>query len=307
MAYIRRFTSDPGNTVLTNIEAIDIIDLPPPSTISGTGTGTVLIVGEFEDGPFVPTEVFGATDLLNTFGGLGFLTNGLNNQNPCCTSRTADSLAAEYWNGNGFVALAGKAFSRLLIQRVNTSLGSVTFTPISAMTATTVVPAGTVCTATAGATPVVTMQDLTFALGATAAQTVLVRAAQDDGTYAGAIAGAIDVSTNGLFTVSNAGAITAALSESAINALYVTAIANTVDLNGVSHDTNIIVSARQSNAVRAEVLANALAASAGGCFGRMGCVRPPLGTTPTVAKQFWCAWRPGNRQRASRLLLPGHQ
>ena len=49
--FVRRFTQDPGNTVLLNIESVDVIDLTPPSAILGIGTGTTMCVGEFEDAP----------------------------------------------------------------------------------------------------------------------------------------------------------------------------------------------------------------------------------------------------------------
>ncbi len=142
--FIRRFTFDPGNEVLLEIESVNILDLEPPASISGIGTGTVLCVGEFENGPFASganasnypqsstssvMEVAGATDFVNTFGQLGYQYAGVNSNNPCARQRNADSaVTAEYWNGNGFVQLSGKRFRRLVIARVDTSTGSVQFT-----------------------------------------------------------------------------------------------------------------------------------------------------------------------------------
>ena len=127
--FIRRFTSDPGTQVFLEIEAVNILDLTPPSTITGVGTGTVMLVGEFEDGLFgSPTEVTSATDLANTFGGFGYTYGGVAGLNPCARSRLADgAITPEYWNGNGMIALNGKRFARLLIARVDTSVGSVDF------------------------------------------------------------------------------------------------------------------------------------------------------------------------------------
>jgi hypothetical protein len=135
-AYIRRFLSDPGNAVLTGIESINIIDLEPPSSISGIGSGTVTIVGEFEDGPYnVPLQVGSATDLANLYGVLGYNYGGVGANYPCAVIRKADgALAGETWNGNGFIQLSGKQFPRLLISRVDTSIGAVQFTPLAYIT-----------------------------------------------------------------------------------------------------------------------------------------------------------------------------
>lgn len=138
--FIRRFTFDPGAEVLLEIESVNILDLDPPAAISGIGTGTVICVGEFENGPFAASsgvrgmdpgvvEVAGATDFVNTCGSLGYAYAGVNANNPCARQRYADgAIAAENWNGNGFVQLSGKKFKRLLIARVDTSVGAVEFT-----------------------------------------------------------------------------------------------------------------------------------------------------------------------------------
>ena len=128
--FTRRWTYDPGNSVLTQIEGVAILDRSPPQSIIGVGSGTTCIVGEFEDGPFnVTTEITSATQLASVFGGFGYTYSGIVGQNPCARQRFADSaVLAEYWNGNAAVQLTGKSFSRLLIMRVNTSCGAVQFT-----------------------------------------------------------------------------------------------------------------------------------------------------------------------------------
>jgi hypothetical protein len=135
-SFIRRFLFDPGNAVLLNIESVNILDLTPPASISGIGTGTVLVVGEFENGSYnTPTQVASATDLASTFGVLGFTYAGVPANNPCAVSRKADSaIAAEYWNGNGSVQLNGKQFASLVICRVDTSVGFVQFSPLAYIT-----------------------------------------------------------------------------------------------------------------------------------------------------------------------------
>lgn len=128
-AFIRRFLSDPGPDVLLEIESVNVLDLEPPASIRGIGTGNVMMVGEFENGPFAtPTEVGGVTEYVNTFGTLGYAYGGVQGNNPSARSRNADgALVAETWNGNAFVQLSGKKYARLVLTRVDTSVGSVNF------------------------------------------------------------------------------------------------------------------------------------------------------------------------------------
>jgi len=135
--FARRFTYDPGVDVLLNIESVNILDLTPPAETVGVGSGAVLVVGEFENGPYnTPTEVIGSSDFFTTFGGVGF-TYGQTTANwPCSPARKADGLLGkgEPWNGNGAVQLNGLQFARLFITRVNTSPGSVQFYPLAYLT-----------------------------------------------------------------------------------------------------------------------------------------------------------------------------
>jgi hypothetical protein len=115
---------------LIEIESINILDLEPPAAISGIGTGTAMVVGEFEDGPFnVATEVSGADDLAATFGSFGYRRGGTVANDPCARARKADSAVnPEFWNGNAMAQLTGKRFARLVCVRVDTSVGAVRFT-----------------------------------------------------------------------------------------------------------------------------------------------------------------------------------
>lgn len=138
-AFLRRFSYLPDVSVLTEIESVVVVDEPPPGQIQGVGTGTVLEVGEFEDGPFeAPTEVFGGADLRTQFGGFGFTYDGIPSQNPCARVRHPDSaVAASYWEGSAFVHLASCKFSRLFVCRVDTSVGSVEFNRLAAISGAT--------------------------------------------------------------------------------------------------------------------------------------------------------------------------
>jgi hypothetical protein len=132
--FIRRFLFDPGVETLLEIESVNILDLEPPAQITGVGAGTVLMVGEFENGPFSQYEVTGATDFKNTLGSFGYEYDGVPGNNPSARERSADlALSPENWNGNGFAALANKKFRRLILLRVDTNTGEVTFTRLAAV------------------------------------------------------------------------------------------------------------------------------------------------------------------------------
>ena len=116
--FIRRFSSFPGTEVITEIEGVVIIDLPPPSPISGVGTQrTACIVGEFPDMRFgvsaapttgvvstkgQPVEIFSSQDLLDKLGGF-------------------DETIGETGKagGSGFIAIRNKRFSRLIAVPIN--------------------------------------------------------------------------------------------------------------------------------------------------------------------------------------------
>lgn len=135
MTYVRRFTTDPGLEILLDIESVSILDLEPEAALTSVGYGTVMLVGEFEKGPYnTPTEVFGPTDIAQTFGGFGYTYLGVPSNNPCARKRSADSaVTPEYWNGNGPIALNGKKFNRLVLVRVDTSVGQIEFSRVASL------------------------------------------------------------------------------------------------------------------------------------------------------------------------------
>lgn len=128
-AFIRRYRTTPSLAQLTAIEQIAIVDGVPTTPVTGAGSGTLLLVGEFEDGEFnKPTEVFGEDDEALRFGGFGFTYGQTLYNNPC-----ARVHIGEPWNGNGF--LKGKFLKppRKIIVRVDTSVGSVRFQPLASL------------------------------------------------------------------------------------------------------------------------------------------------------------------------------
>jgi hypothetical protein len=114
--FIRRFGFLPPEEVITQIEGVSIIDLPPPGAVNGVSTGLVALVGEFADMTYAcsvngsgvvssslqPQEIFSSQDLIDKVGGF-------------------DATLGDFGNadGNGFVALRNKRFSRLIVCPVN--------------------------------------------------------------------------------------------------------------------------------------------------------------------------------------------
>lgn len=144
-AFVRRFARIPSRETLLEIEAVNIVDLAPPAPSTGVGSGALLCVGEFEDGPFAaggdasdyrgvdadlrgPFEVFGSADLLRTFGGFGFTRGTVQHQDPVARRRNG-----ELWNGNGYLKLQGLRAQRLMIARVDNSVGEVTLSPLATL------------------------------------------------------------------------------------------------------------------------------------------------------------------------------
>lgn len=135
--YVRRYTSEPTIDQIRAIEGPVIIDLAPPPPVTGAGSGAVLLVGEMEDGAFAADtsvdggvrEVYGSADLAAKFGGFGYKYGNTVSQNPC-----ARKHLQELWNGNGFLKLYRMRAQRLMIARVDTSVGSVSFDPLASVT-----------------------------------------------------------------------------------------------------------------------------------------------------------------------------
>lgn len=134
------------------------------------------------------------------------------------------------------------------------------------------------------ASRVVTMQTTKVSKGSTSPVLLRVRPALDDGSYLGASPGEIDLLEDAPagveWSVGNPQALSAALSASEIDSRYLDAIDSTV---GVGNDTtkriNGIVSARQSNTIRARLRQNAIDCSANGHFGRRVFLCPPNGSS----------------------------
>lgn len=184
MSFVRRFSSMPSASVISQIEGIVIVDQTPEGPFQGVNTGVVGVVGEFADMTYAvnvdgngnvttkphPIVITSAQDLSSFAGGF---------------DETLGDFGGD--DGNGFVALSGKSFSRLVICPVNLASpkgvrlwrelplnrSSTNATPVGTMLAATV-PAGTKFTAGSNAAKlaktVVFTADLAKASGITGNQ-----------------------------------------------------------------------------------------------------------------------------------------
>ena len=114
--FTRRYTFNPGTTVITQIEGIVILDLPPPGQIQGVNSGVACLIAEFQDCTYAvavdgnanvttapnPVQVFSGADLAAKAGGF-------------------DATIGDFGGsmGNGFVELRNKTFAQLIICPVN--------------------------------------------------------------------------------------------------------------------------------------------------------------------------------------------
>ena len=119
MGFTRRYSSNPGNGVISQIEGVVIIDNVQTGPIPELGTGTACCVGEFADcssslksdgaggltSNYQPVLVFGAADATQKFGGF-------------------DPTIGDFGisGGNGYVdALVSKQWAALVLTAINTA------------------------------------------------------------------------------------------------------------------------------------------------------------------------------------------
>jgi len=116
MSFVRRFSSMPSASVISQIEGVVIVDQTPEGPRQGINTGVVGVVGEFADMTYAvnvdgdgnvttkprAVEIVSAQAMQNKLGGF---------------DATLGDFGGD--DGNGFVALSGKPFSRLVVCPVN--------------------------------------------------------------------------------------------------------------------------------------------------------------------------------------------
>lgn len=132
--FARRFRDVPGLEEITSIEGTVLVDKAPPRPSTGTGSGTLYAIIEAEDGPFAKDfasemsilEAFGSEDFRVKYGGFGYERNGVVAEDP-----SARIHLGEFWNGNGALKLFNVKTQRLLVGRVDTSIGEVSYSPLA--------------------------------------------------------------------------------------------------------------------------------------------------------------------------------
>lgn len=119
----------PTDAELDEIEQVALVDEVPPATPLGTGSLSVLFIGETEKGVFTPQRVSGVTDYANKYGGLGWTTSAGKSQGAVARR----SCGTRTWEGNLYIARNRKRFGGLVICRVDGSAGSVQFRRLAAI------------------------------------------------------------------------------------------------------------------------------------------------------------------------------
>lgn len=123
------YTTMPTDAELDEIEQVALVDEVPPATPLGTGSISVLFIGETEKGVFTPQRVSGVTDYAAKYGGLGWTTSEGKSQG-AVARRSCGSIT---WEGNLYTARNRKRFGGMVICRVDGSAGSVQFRRLAAI------------------------------------------------------------------------------------------------------------------------------------------------------------------------------
>ncbi len=153
-----------------------------------------------------------------------------------------------------------------------------------------IIPAGTIVgnnASTNMSTRVLTMQTIKVPKTHTSAINIRVRPVLDNGTFAGSSINTMDKiftdigMTDREWNVTNSVAISPALTSVQKDDRYQQALDATITTNGDAQTIGFIVSARQSNNIRSALVANAITASAEGCYGRKARISPPNSATLT--------------------------
>lgn len=124
--FVRRYDSVQTADEITKVSGVVIVNNPTPGKSKAAKFGTICVVGEFEDGEFnEPTEILNST---SGFGGFGFQYSASVKYKYPCALRSGGS---EYWNGNAWVQASKLAWGALIYVRADTSIGSVTLSPLA--------------------------------------------------------------------------------------------------------------------------------------------------------------------------------
>lgn len=303
MPFLRRFTSFPGFAEIAKIEGVVILDFQPAQADFGVTGGLAALTGEFLKGAY--NELFAVSSmqaLIERHGSyaLAIATGEVQ------TGGTAEKRAIIPENGNGFLAVSNKVFSRLGVVRADLRVtvdglaaGSksrikITIAGASGLTSVTV-PGGTRFSDSAtlsSATRVFAVdQDTTIALTAGAGDSTLaVNAFNVFGTGNVPTTTALFVNDVGWLSVGTATIGSGAtnhdalqdLSSAAIDTRYTEALDATKGSGQLQNDTTVVWAARESDAIRTALKSNAETQSSGN-RGRIAVIRPPFDAPKATA------------------------
>lgn len=169
------------------------------------------------------------------------------------------------------------------------------------------IPAGTLLRDTTNDVLWITMEAAEVSEDVGGPYTIRVRPAVDDDTAPTCAIGDLDQVVDSLYTgfsCTNAAALSR-LSGPQMDARYQAAIDATIDSAGVSHDINIIISARSSAAINRALSQNATDATASGHRHRKAITSPAVGTSIVGAQASTGAGVGANRDRRTMYVFPG--
>jgi hypothetical protein len=311
MPYVDRWTSWPSKDILMAIEGVKIIDLLPPGSIAGAGTGVVAVIGEplkqgvrtqltasnqqATDVTLKPTLIGSAKEFLDTFGGWGEYSNPGGLFESTAPYKFIPGLFPDKFDGNLFLALRNKQFAKLIVVAVPLSVGTCTL-QITAGSGTTVndviVPPGIRVAdeneenVFATCEEVVVKKDA-FVNGVATIPNVKIRRLVGSDTGSVSLSKVLSPEKDLLkgYTIScTGGSIDADLTRSSLEGLYTQALDTLESDEYPANIVNLVVSCRHTQLVALAIKSHVENVSAHG-HGRIGIVSPPLGTSKADAIQ----------------------
>lgn len=297
--FVDRYPVYPGDTVISEIEGIKIIDKSPPASINGVGTGCVGVVGEFlkthaEGHVAIYNKAYeiGTTQELEDLFGTWAEHNNPGGPITAVTGVASPGLTPANWDGNGFLAVARRKFPRLVVVGVRQDCGTCTITATATTDVAFTIPAGTLVADADASDVFATLEDVNVALsdyGGHVATKTLIPIRRVLGTEANPTADKVvapmDTGTQSGVTLDCT--LFSAISDLDMAAMYVNAIKVLAGDDEPACDVNLVCVARHPPTVQGETVMQGIrsmvtdAAAKGRSI--MGIVSPPLATYVDVA------------------------
>ena len=300
MAYIRRFDETPGVEILTDIEAVNIIDQAGPAEITGLAMGTVAVVGEFLKGdPKVPTLITSGQQLIDTFGSVSKYSNP-GGAYPKGAASNAKPSILDGIEGNATLQISACKFGGLVVVNVDQSVGTVTISRTTT-TAKEILYAGTLLEFYDGTSVYdwfALLEDVTFGAGVASVGGVKIRRVTGTSASVTSTATVYDYADYSA-VVENSGAITD-LSSADMDLQYQAAIDTLTADTSPANLASIFVAARHTETIQKYLKTTVDSLSDSG-RGRIAVVAPPVGTNLSTAESATTVGV-GNLGRSDRVI-----